>query len=320
MAAPGSQATQPLHQVLTDSKDHPMNLDPTKTDLLPRANPSALFARSRGHGDVVVCLHSSTGSHAQWRGLADVLAWQGQVITPDLHGHGRSPGWPHDRANTLQVDARGVVNALNDCREPGGSPGLHLVGHSYGGAVALQIALDHPRLVKSLTLYEPVAFGMLWMMGACEPELDEIEDIADSVAALVRIGELEGAARIFVGYWGGPLAWEAMAPAQRAAVIARVPTVPRHFDALFRATWSARSLESLTMPVLLMHGSQTRAPARSVVELLGEALPHASRIEFAGAGHLGPMTHATPVDAAIAAHLGANGLAPQPVDTEMAAA
>ncbi len=295
-----------------------MNHDHSIAELPPHANHSPLFVRSRGHGDVIVCLHSSTGSHAQWRGLADVLAWQGQTITPDLHGHGRSPAWPRDRANTLQVDARGVVTALNACREPGGAQGFHLVGHSYGGAVALQIALDHPRLVKSLTLYEPAAFGVLWMMGPCEAEQDEIEDIADSVAALVRIGEFEGAARIFVGYWGGPLAWEAMVPAQRATVIARMPTVPRHFDALFRGTWSARSLSSLAMPILLMHGSQTRAPARRAAELLAEALPHARCTEFTGLGHLGPMTHAAPVDAAIAAHLAASGLAQQSAQVEMA--
>ena len=266
---------------------------------------AALFARKQGAGDTVVCLHSSTGSHAQWRDLAEALAARCEAITPDLHGHGRSPAWPADAANSLHVDAHAASALLPDADDGFAASGVHLVGHSYGGAVALQIALREPRRVRSLTLYEPVTFGL---MHRGDTALGEIEDIAGSVEALVRRGDLDGAARVFVSYWGGATAWEAMGPAQRTAVIARIVTVPRHFAALFRATWSTRLLACLTMPVLLVHGAATRAPARRVADLLGDALPHAQRIEIAGAGHLGPMTHASAVNEAMLNHLQANGL------------
>jgi pimeloyl-ACP methyl ester carboxylesterase len=74
-----------------------------------------------------------------------------------------------------------------------------------------------------------------------------------------------------------------------------MPTVPRHFDACFAARWHRGLLARLSMPILLMHGSQTRTPARRVTELLSYALPHALRREVAGAGHLGPMTHESQV-------------------------
>lgn len=281
----------------------------------PRRPP--LFARNQGAGDPVVCLHSSTGSHAQWRTLADALAGRCATIAPDLHGHGRGPAWPVHAPSTLHVDAHGASGCWPAADDGSAPRGVHLVGHSYGGAVALQIALCQPRRVRSLTLYEPVPFGLLRGRAPGEPAFGEIEDIARSVVALLRGGDPEGAARIFVNYWGGAANWEALGPAQRAAVLARIGTVPRHFAALFRATWSRRLLACLTMPVLLIQGANTRAPARRVAALLADALPRALRVEIAGAGHLGPMTHAPLVAAAIVRHLEANGLR-EPADAAFA--
>lgn len=261
-----------------------------------------LFARTQGAGgSTVMCLHSSTGSHGQWRGLVAALAEQACVITPDLHGHGRSPAWPAQAPVSLRVDAGAAARLL-----PAGG-GVHLVAHSYGAAVAMQMALDQPGRIASLTLYEPVAFGVLHAMAPESEALAEISAIAHQVARLSAAGRLADAANAFVCYWGGPTAWAQMSDAQRDSVAARIATIPLHFEALFGAAWTAARLRPLRMPVLLMHGSRTRHSARHVAELLGTALPQAQRLEVAGAGHLGPMTHETVVNTAVVAHLRALG-------------
>lgn len=263
------------------------------------AQPVPLAVHAEGSGPRVVCLHSSTGSHAQWRTLQQRLAARWQVLAPDLHGHGASPGWPVGGSATLHVDAAAVAHAAG-LHE---GEAVHLVGHSYGAAVALQVALRHPLQVRSLTLYEPVAFGLLREMAPTDAALEEIEAVAASVAALVNLGALQDAARVFVGYWGGAAAWAAMNEAQQRSVVARIVTVPRHFEALFAAAWNAPVLRRLRMPVLLMRGECTRAAARRVSELLAAALPQAQSVELYGAGHLGPITHRDTVAAWMLGHL-----------------
>ena len=76
------------------------------TDALDCHSRPALFSRVHGAaGPTVLCLHSSTGSQGQWRGLAAALSELARVITPDLHGHGRSPAWPVGQATSLHIDA-----------------------------------------------------------------------------------------------------------------------------------------------------------------------------------------------------------------------
>jgi pimeloyl-ACP methyl ester carboxylesterase len=265
----------------------------------------SLFTRREGAGNAVICLHSSTGSHAQWRSLTTQLGDGCESIAADLHGHGHSPAWPMAAANSLDVDADAL---WQQWRSGGADRGIHLVGHSYGAAVAMQMALRRPHLVRSLTLYEPVPFGVIGSRAPDDAAYGEILEIAESVAWLVRQGDLERAARIFVAYWGGSAAWTAMSESQRATIVARIVTVPRHFEALFGATWSAPVLARLTMPILLLQGRQTRAPAQRIASILSDTLPHLQRRVIEGAGHLGPMTHAASVNTAILRHLADNGL------------
>ena len=173
----------------------------------------------------IVCLHSSTATSNQWRSLQELMASRWEVLAPDLHGHGRSPDFAPSTRSALHADAAAVA-ALAGI----GGRSVHLVGHSYGAAVALQIALRFPQQVQSLTLYEPVAFGLLAVDDAAR---GEIEDIAASVASLVQTGRRVDAARVYVACWGGSRAWAVLDEGQRQALAARMPAVPRHFDALF---------------------------------------------------------------------------------------
>lgn len=255
------------------------------------------------HATPVVCLHSSAASGRQWRRLvadgAGAGAWQWHA--PDLYGHGGRPDWPELMPSQLSVEANGVLAGLPCAADES----FHLVGHSYGGAVALQIALQQPQRVLSLTLYEPVAFGVLPGLGPNQPEWQEISDVAATLGAALDRGDDFGAARGFCAYWQGRDVWPEMDVAAQLRIAEAMPTVRRHFEALFAAQWTDRQLNSLRMPVQLICGSATRASARRVAQALSARLPCVTLQMLEGAGHMGPITDAVRVNALILQSLGA---------------
>src|SRR5215510_8252736 len=106
--------------------------------------------------DPIVLLHCSGSTGAQWRALAAELGDRYRVLTPDLIGYGAAAPWSGRGQFRLADEAAPVRSVIGRVAEP-----VHLVGHSYGGAVALHIARTRPELLRSLTLIEPSAFHLL---------------------------------------------------------------------------------------------------------------------------------------------------------------
>ena len=92
---------------------------------------------------------------------------------------------------------------------------VHLVGHSYGGGVALNVALARPDRIASMALYEPSAFHLLRQMGETgAAAFAEITGVARHICQGVVTGDYRGAVAAFVDYWNGAGRMERLAPAR----------------------------------------------------------------------------------------------------------
>ena len=104
-----------------------------------------LHVRQAGQGEAVLLLHGLFGAGANMGALARALQSQFAVYSVDLPNHGRSGRLPNP-------DLPAMAQCLCDWMDTQGLSQAHLVGHSLGGKVAMQLALCHPGRVQSLAV------------------------------------------------------------------------------------------------------------------------------------------------------------------------
>jgi pimeloyl-ACP methyl ester carboxylesterase len=260
-----------------------------------------------------IALHCSGADAREWRLLEQALDGFCNVLAPEHYGCERVGPWPGDRAFAIDDEAARALAMLDAIDGK-----VHLVGHSYGGGVALHIALQRPNRVASLTLYEPSAFHLLPFFGdEGRAAHAEIARVAANAAARIGKGDCRGGVSGFVDYWNGAGTWDAMSPRIQAALTRWAPKIPLDFRALMLAAARPADYTTLTCPALLLRGEHAPAPTRILAERLAQMLPLGRLRTVEGCGHMGPVTHAERVMPLMAAHIEtAARLAPRPIPTQ----
>jgi pimeloyl-ACP methyl ester carboxylesterase len=232
-------------------------------------------------------------SARQWRKLAERLAPTHRVVAPDLLGSGDNPPWPDDAPFHFDEDSAELATVIRDLGEP-----VHLVGHSYGGLLALIHARTQATTVRSLAVYDPVAFGIL----QDEADADVIVADAAELADDPHGGGAQWFER-FVDWWNGAGTWAAMPDPARAAFLRVGRKVYLEVKSLLADRTAAPAYAAIGVPTLLMTGEHSPPAERRVVQRLGAAIAGARVVELAGAGHMGPITRADAVNDAIIEHI-----------------
>jgi pimeloyl-ACP methyl ester carboxylesterase len=246
--------------------------------------------------DVAVLLHASLGSKRQWLPFAQRVSEEMRSVAVDLWGYGDAP-MPARGTHSIDHEVDRVHAQLVALF--GFLPRVHVVGHSYGGVVALRFAQRHPARVASLALYEPVAFSLLPAEGA---ERDTIAAVREAMDIRFGWGDARGATSIFVDFWSGDGAFAALPPATQSALEARIRKVPLDFQALVSAPITLDDLRQLAVPTMLLAGTRSPAVTQSIVTALTRTLP-AVRTGWLDAGHMGPVDAHAKVDPLLAAWL-----------------
>jgi pimeloyl-ACP methyl ester carboxylesterase len=248
-----------------------------------------------------VLVHCSASSARQWKALADQLG-RFQSVSLDLYGHGNRKRWHGTGPLRLPEEAAAIGEAC-----PDGAP-FHLVGHSYGGAVALRFALEHPERLCSLTLIEPSCFHLLKAGGNEAHLLAEVLTVADAVNRGVLCGDYRAGMETFIDYWSGAGAWASLADDKKAQFAALAVHVAHHFWSLVHEDTPLAAYAAVDVPTLILCGTLSPRPSRAITRLLADTLPRARHRTIRNAGHMSPITHAADVNPVILEHLRVNSL------------
>src|SRR5262245_29663509 len=172
-----------------------------------------------GSGPAVVLIHSSASGLRQWRALSDSLKDRYRVIAVNLFGYGSTSPWPAVRPLTVADQAELVAAAAALAPGP-----VALVGHSLGGAVALEAAARLGDRVRVVIAFEPILFGHLETHGPADA-YDEIAKLARGYGELAQTGDWNAAGEWFVDYWATVGTWAAMPEERRQNTMTMLPPV-----------------------------------------------------------------------------------------------
>lgn len=230
-----------------------------------------------------ILLHATLSNGEQLGSLARRLAERCRVVLIDRRGTADSPMAEPARVPIARhvADVVEVLDALDIDR-------ALLVGHSFGGVVALRTAAEHPDRVVEVVAWEPP-----YLPVASAAVRAGMASLADDLDAAFREGGSEAAARRFLEAVSGAGAWDRLHARQREA-IAR-----QGAGALADAAMGGLipdGLDGITAPTMIATGGASEPFYRPIADALADRIgAAATREDLPGLAHMAPITDAAAI-------------------------
>jgi pimeloyl-ACP methyl ester carboxylesterase len=264
----------------------------------PMMNFSQAASESRITSSVIA-LHCSLNSGHQWARLTEELASKHQVIAPDISGYGSNAG-PFVLPTTLAEEVDLLSDRLGEAIGP-----IHLVGHSYGGALAFKIATDSPLAsrVRSLTLIEPVLPTTLLENGSDRRLYEHFVRLAHAVYQDLWNGLSWEAVEKFLAFWKGSGPPEQLSSKALVRMIEHAEKLAFDFTAILAERNVTAAAAAIRVPTLLLSGGLSPYLTQRVVGRLASTIAGAEAKHLPAAGHMLPISHAAVINPHIVRHI-----------------
>jgi len=246
------------------------------------------FAAANGaeRGIPIVLLHATLSASVQLVGLARLLAAHGPVFALDRRGSGESAS-AEPRPLDVAVHVADVA-ALLDAEE---IDAAILVGHSFGGVVALEAAARLPGRVGAVVAWEP-PYGPL----ADAETRAGFAIVATATERAYTAGGAVAAAATFLDGVAGDGAWQALPDGARAFIAAQGDGA--YVDAALGGL-DPGGLSRIVAPVTILTGTASEPFYAPIARAVVERVPGARLVTLDGLRHTAPITAPEPVAAAI---------------------
>ena len=246
-----------------------------------------------GGGNVRVLLIHGSGSAAKpISRLGQIIVAQipdCEAVAVSLAGYGSASG--DQQLPLIDQHLQVLLQVL-------GTESWHVVGHSMGGFLALQLALKAPRQIASLTLIEPMAFGVL----DSRRDRDALE-VDREIIRRFEAGREEGSGiSCFIEAWGQS-AWGNLPEGLRSHLVHMEPLIYEEACAVSADQTSLSDYAPLTQPTLLLAGTASLLPAIRIAKRLS-ALSSVTGLHWLeGAGHMAVLRAPELFAGAISEHI-----------------
>jgi esterase len=237
-----------------------------------RVNGVSLYHEEHGAGEPIVCIHGTSSSAAVWGDAVDELATRGRTIVYDRRGCFRSER-PEPYVTNVHEhadDAAALIDAL------AAAPAI-VIGRSYGGETAIDLALRYPDRVRALALLEAAVLPM------SEAGARWAADLEERVFAAAEV-DMSTVAETFLRSVAGDATWEGFPEPAKQMFTGNGPAIVAELRGGYLDV-SAEQLGTITHPTLLVAGKDSPPAFGEVTNLMAAAMPSA-KVEWIEGGHL----------------------------------
>ena len=244
------------------------------------SNGCDLYYEEMGEGVPILLIHPAGSTASTWGSATDELAQIGRVISYDRRGYARSGGEPVRSMSTHAADAATMLEELR-------TPPAVVVGTSAGAAIAVDVAVRRPDLVRAVLAHE-----FPWRFTRHLPT-------ATQVATLTKMGWLtlrgrtsdaaETLLRSAYSYRDGGTAWDAFPEEWRRAGRENARAALADFRNSIGVYPSQADLATIEVPVVCTYGARSPDGMCRLVRSLAAAIPAATAFRIKGAGHAAPF-------------------------------
>lgn len=239
-----------------------------------------LYCEENGEGVPILLIHPAGSTASTWGSATEQLAEIGRVITYDRRGYARSGGQPVRSISTHTGDAAAILESL--ATEP-----AVVVGTSAGAAIAVDLAVRRPDLVRAVVAHE-----FPWRFTRHLPTSTQMRGLVKIAAFSLRrryADAAEALLRAAYSYRAGGSAWDAFPEEWRRTARQNARPALADFLNSIRSYPSASDLESVPVPVICTCGARSPDRMHALTRSLASAIPTARAQRIEGAGHAAPF-------------------------------
>jgi pimeloyl-ACP methyl ester carboxylesterase len=249
-----------------------------------------------GTGPTVVLVPGSCSTGAAWRPV--IASWNGQFrcVTTSLLGYGGTV----ERRTASDPDISHEAEMLETVVRKAGSR-AHLVGHSFGGLVALAVALRNRVPLASLVILEAPGPELLRDRGEHQ-HYQAFRKMTDAYFAAFDRGNTEAIAAM-IDFYGGAGTYASWPPRVRAYAVETTPVNILDWASAYGFPLSPASLAAVQIPALVIRGGASHPAVNRANALLSECMSEAALATIDAAAHFMIATHPNEVGRLIAQHV-----------------
>ena len=245
-----------------------------------RSAGSALYYEEAGEGVPILLIHPAGATASTWGSATEELARVGRVITYDRRGYARSGGEPARSISTHTADAAAILEGLR------AEPAI-VVGTSAGAAIAVDLAVRRPDLVRVVVAHE-----FPWRFTRHLPSVSQLAALA-KIGSLALRGRQSDAAETLLRsaytYRDGGSAWDAFPEEWRRVGRKNASAALADFRNSISSSPSPAELATIKVPVVCSYGARSPDGMFRLVRALAAAIPTARTHRIEGAGHAAPF-------------------------------